>query len=751
MNIEDPWKSAAFDSPTNGLQGFDILKHDNDDQLDKIKESLLNKVEDSKWGHVYKLFEDPYSSEFEFQSAIQNLNVNSKRVTGVPLLIYCIAYDRLPFLETLLSNRKDYKKELDLNLTDDINRWTPIMWCCYLNRYECLTELMRFSDQLDMFYTTATGQSVRSLLVPGTAIHSFMDIHQVFTMKPNDLPDLYKAAPEPNSTIDPTIDELNLQTADMRLHNDIDDDTAYFEPDSSSAVLQNQPDIPPDSEFNYRFLEAGQYISFTSLDTDKLSSLVAELPNKYPHKPNIAAAVTFQCIRYAHHKRHNRTMIESVFNSCLQKLSTPDSNQDILKQSYTLGYLNILYYYLYRDEAVLAAYPHLLQDIIDSILSLLKNLSTSINSRLRPLLHPGILDYTSISDVRETLYKNDWNFFKKRKLNRMKHDSYDDILQHLYPPSVKEQMKPSPLKIVQTLGALTYVFDLHEIHPVLLQQCLSMSSKWLANTLFNEIIQSKHLASRANAMQIRLNLSILQDWVKNHNFHVDKPDLMDDFMWQMFPLTIVQAVGSIDLKSPIQALENVNFYRPIKKEPCTDETNSLFFYQTFSQIWQFHLEPVYQLLQWLQVATSLDANDDVLNATIDMMSRLNVTQMYKSLDRYRYEVHEEKTAMKKLLKQRVKGLKEQENVSLDTEFCVKLTLPTLHELYSLYDECEDSYRFLPILPIGVRDEIDDIHDQIKSNEQYEVSSNAFENMDEPKPAAHSVWNSNDMKLSENPW
>lgn len=213
-------------------------------------------------------------------------------------------------------------------------------------------------------------------------------------------------------------------------------------------------------------------------------------------------------------------------------------------------------------------------------------------------------------------------------------------------------MKPSPLKIVQIFGALTYVFDLHDIHPVLLQQCLSISSKWLANTIFNEIIQSKQLSSRAHAMQIRLNLSILQDWVKNHNFSVQKPDLMDDFMWQRFPLTIVQDVGSIDLKKPSQPLENVYFYKPIKKEPCTDESNSLFFYQSFAHIWQFHLEPVYQLLQWLQVATSLDPNEDVLNGTIDRLSRLNVTQLYKSLDRYRYELNEGKTSMKKLLKQR---------------------------------------------------------------------------------------------------
>lgn len=99
----------------------------------------------------------------------------------------------------------------------------------------------------------------------------------------------------------------------------------------------------------------------------------------------------------------------------------------------------------------------------------------------------------------------------------------------------------------------------------------------------------------------------------------------------------------------------------------------------------------------------------------------------------------------------MKAIKDQQPVLLDIEFSVKLTLPTLQELYFLYDECESSYRFLPILPIAIQDEIDEIHDQIKIDNQFEVSSNAFEDMDEPKPAAHAVWTSNEMKLTENPW
>lgn len=752
MDIEDPWKSADSGSSPAGLGGFGILQRGNDDQLMKIKESLKKGLNDTTWGPVYKLFEDENSSAMEFEAATEKIDVNDKHLTGVPLLTYCVAFDRLSFLESLLMTKDNRKKKMDLNVKDDFNKWTPIMWCCYLDRYSCLTELMRFSDELDLYYKTATGQSLESLAVPGTAIYGFMDIHQVFTKKPQQVEDLYKAPADINPGIDSTMDELNLQTAGLRVHDDIDEDTAYFHPAERSTAVEQPPDIPPESEFNYKILEPRQYIVFTSLDIDKIAALVETIPNKFPHKPNIAAAVTFQCIRYAHHKRNNRKMIESVYDLCLQKLCPPEEDQDILKKSYALGYLNFLYYYLYRDETVLPAYPNILQNIIDTMLSLIKSLSSAINNRLKPLLVSGILEYTTISDVKETLYKNDWNFFKKRKINRLKHDSYDHILKQLYPPSVKEQMKPSPLKIVQIFGALTYVFDLHSIHPVLLQQCISISAKWLAHTIFNELIRSKQLLSRAHAMQIRLNLSILHDWVKNHNFKVDKPELMDTFMWQRFPLTIVQDVGAIDLSDPSkQPIKNVLFYKPVAEEPCSDETNSLFFYQPFARIWQYHFEPVYQLLQWLQVATSLEASEDVMQSTLKLFNRLNATQLYKSLDRYRYEINEEKSKMKKLLRQRVKAEKEEEPIMLETEFDVYLALPTLHELYALYDECESSYIYLPVLPVEIQDEVDDVHDQVKGDQDLETASGTFENMDEPKPAAHAVWSSNDMKLQENPW
>lgn len=125
-----------------------------------------------------------------------------------------------------------------------------------------------------------------------------------------------------------------------------------------------------------------------------------------------------------------------------------------------------------------------------------------------------LLNYTSIPDIGTTLYKNDWNFFKKKSHAK---STYEEILEMLYPPSVKEQLKPSPIRIIQTFGALLYVLDLHNTHPLITQQTLSIVFYWLGCTLFNRIVSQKKYMSRAKAIQLRLNISVVEDWARSND------------------------------------------------------------------------------------------------------------------------------------------------------------------------------------------------------------------------------------------
>lgn len=223
------------------------------------------------------------------------------------------------------------------------------------------------------------------------------------------------------------------------------------------------------------------------------------------------AGLIYQCIRYADHKIKSKPLVESLINLSLTKILTSVSSNgaaglvsteaslqagDIVLQSYWLSCLSFLYYYLCRDDSFFKRHPSVLQELINTIHSIIIELTSSIHCRLISLIDSTLLAYTTIQDVKQTLYKRDWNFFKKRKqaklllkeknrkqlkeqqkkeLHRKSQDQenheeeegrqdgndsddrastnddnnssvslfYDkEILRHLYPPSFEEQMKP---------------------------------------------------------------------------------------------------------------------------------------------------------------------------------------------------------------------------------------------------------------------------------------------------------------------
>ena len=572
-----------------------------------------------------------------------------------------------------------------------------------------------------------------------------------------------------NDGNDPAFNGIDLRIAGLSL-NSTPTDTFESKADHSNTYMMGGSDsFLADSSgdgtvFDFEKLLKYQYIEFSDYDVPQLLDLLVTLPKLHPHITTYPAALLFQCIRYADHEKGSPSLVESLINLSLTKIlssvaingsavlesttnlqsgtqSSPSG--DIVTQSYWFGALSFLHYYLCKDESFYKRYPGTLQEIIDGLHSIMIQLISSIHSRLSPLIYPTILEYTTIEDVKQTLYKNDWNFFKKRRQakaaqlasekNKEKGGTtyYDDeMLRHLYPPSLEEQMKPSPMKIVQIFGALVYVLDLHQTHPLYQQQCLSMAIQWFSTTLFNQIMKdrSKKSLSRAHAIQIRLNLDTLETWIKNNDLVVPKPILIDDFMWQLFPYTLIKDVAEINLKYP--TLRNIALYRAIhndgrksktKEQKETDEqrnwvydtTNSAFYYQSFHRIAQIHMEPVYQLLQWLQVATTL-GDEEELDATVYLLQRLTPVQLLKSIDHYSYELeeHKFKSALKKKLSTLSKSEKRKNDIYVQERQLTLLALPTIAELTDSYSRNrENSKAFQPFLPVDVEDTAFDIHDK----------------------------------------
>ena len=137
----------------------------------------------------------------------------------------------------------------------------------------------------------------------------------------------------------------------------------------------------------------------------------------------------------------------------------------------------------------------------------------------------------------------------------------------------------SPLSITEMLSGVLLVLQLYEVNPVMIVQAFSQIFFWIASELFNRILTRKKYLCRTKAVQIRMNITVLEDWVRTNGL------------------------------------------------PAKTATK--------------HLEPVTQLLQWLQCLSHIKDFDSLIG-TMQNMKAINPLQMRRAVREYRFEVNEGK-------------------------------------------------------------------------------------------------------------
>jgi hypothetical protein len=144
------------------------------------------------------------------------------------------------------------------------------------------------------------------------------------------------------------------------------------------------------------------------------------------------------------------------------------------------------------------------------------------------------------------------------------------------PPSSSEI---TPRTITSFLTSILVILQLYEVNPAITCQAFSQVYYWVGCEAFNRIITRKKYLCRSKAVQIRMNMTALEDWVRESGL------------------------------------------------PVRTATK--------------HLEPVNQLLQWLQTCSSLREFDNLI-VMVQNLKSLNPLQMRRAISDYRFEVGEGK-------------------------------------------------------------------------------------------------------------
>lgn len=674
---------------------------------------------------------------------------------GAPALILAVAFDHPMVVELLLLNHG-----IDPDSTDECGpQYLALMWAVHLSNLPVAKILL--DHRADPNYSPKDdGVNAALLAKPGTDVYNYFKTHNLVETKLEE--------------------EFEIGFADP-----VDDGLAHrikMATISANLEEEEEEEVPPDTsdvpEYNYDRLIPEQFIKFTDSDIPSLLDFIFSLRLErlaLQHTTHVPAAIVFQLVRFSHFKVNSTDLTEYLFECFITRLRSvtntksgvfnmavlDDATGDIVLLSYWLLVTQFLHFYFARGR-VYFAFPQFLQELVNLTQLLVATLSFSINARLQVLMGDCLLDFTSLVDVLLVLYAKDWNFFKHKK----KHPStYEDILEMLYPPTEAELMKPSPLKYVQVLGALDYVLRLHEVDLLLCFQTFSQVFYYINATLFNRLLTSSRYCSRAKAIQIRLNVSTLEDWLRSHNYSVEKPESRGGLKQWNSDLTNVLDESEID--DPASA---------------KDPHSLAFYYHLLYHVGKTQLSPTIELLQWLQCMLALTDEESFIH-TINQFDALNYYQLVKVASKlYRYEVDEPKlarpllTLLKRLATEQGENqvarnhlhymtqstfLTKEVYIYLNPNHVFNVALPNLGEMVLRYgagpsgDHVERAKRYQPLLTTELVDDVDEVLTKNKTdtNDTFDYSQEdfkgdeLFKEMQPPLSLVHREWGDTNL----NPW
>ena len=313
------------------------------------------------------------------------------------------------------------------------------------------------------------------------------------------------------------------------------------------------------------------------------------IPQRSPSQKPVPANILFLSARYAHYHA-NRELLNRLLITTMDKINNKVERHqwDMTVLAFWISNATLLLHYLKKDTGLVQATAEFQLQLAELINEIFILIIRDAERRMDKVIELAMLDHETIPGFEDVHFASDWNIFKTKKQ-----------VQPMEPLGVKPQAsnrraQPSPRNITSLLSSTLFVLDLYDIHSVITSQILAQLYYWIGAELFNHILRQKAYLARTKAMQIRMNVSALEDWA-----------LANNRMPEHYENGSINATG----------------------EPTVEAARK-------------HLTPVVQLLQWLQCFSSLGEDPDALQHTLDQLSCLTPKQLLHSTQQYRLEVGE---------------------------------------------------------------------------------------------------------------
>lgn len=513
------------------------------------------------------------------------VDVNAVDDEGTGALVYASCFGHQEVVSALLDAGALVDKQ-------DRNQWSALMWAM-TNRHKAIAKIL-LDHGADPDIKSSSGGTALDFVQPGSEFSQYLHENGYHLRGAGQLgEDFYDSGGFGQDRFEEELAENELKRRML-----MKESAANLEVDLSTLGFDESPEAPfePDEdeeEFVWERCVGDQMFVFQAGELDRILDLIITnmTPQRSPSQKPVPANLVFLMARYAHYHMTG-SLLEELLSTAMDRINDVVERQqwDMTMLAFWVSNATLLLHYLKKDAGLLKATTKMQLELAELINEIFILIIRDAERRMDKVLESAMLDHETIPGLTDDIhFQGEWNVFKS------KHKTKDLPPEKRFrPPSPKRRAQISPRNITSLLSSTLFVLDLYDVHSVITAQILAQLLYWLGAELFNRVMTTKRYLSRTKAMQIRMNVSVLEDWARANT---RQPEHYEN-------------------GSTISTGENT------------------------VEAARRHLSPVIQLLQWLQCFTSLGEDHESLVATLEQLGRLTATQLIHAVKSYRPEVGE---------------------------------------------------------------------------------------------------------------
>ncbi|KAG0176367.1 hypothetical protein DFQ29_006210 [Apophysomyces sp. BC1021] len=503
-----------------------------------------------------------------------NIDASDDEQDGTTPLIYAACFGKADVVQILL----DAGAKVDLQ---DKRGWTALMWATTNNYHPVVDILLEHgasfttrsargrtaadfidSDNTDMVNIVQHRDSISGASCPVLQRRLSRARHWTnMTLPPDNIDFYYQSTAdgynhfmaeesERHRHLIQSVEEENTTDSRER-NNDENEDNCKF------GRLEEEEEDLATCEANMRSLHKfmwdqclpDQMFVFSEDDIEHILDVAIsnlQLPMKSRQEIWVPANIIFLSARFAHYYL-SRDILHDFLTLAIIKISTviKANKRDIHTLAFWMANLSQLLYFLKKDTGLVVATAEQQLKISEWISETYTLLVSDSEKRIDKILEPAVLEYEQITGLEQVDFADDWHRFFRRKSTRK--SIVAGQLEQIAQKDIHSPRTLTPQSITSLLSSILYVLQSYEVHPTIVIQAIAQFFHFLSCEIFNRMLTNKKYLCRSKALQIRMNLTVIEEWMRENQLPTNLSSYLNPLIQLLQLLQCISQLNELEL------------------------------------------------------------------------------------------------------------------------------------------------------------------------------------------------------------